>query len=150
MNTITATAAMVEARMPARIESGLAHCDLGQVPVNSNGFIGNAQIMLRPEQLQLSGAVLGTQGCPAVVTERDNRKVSQDARAVASMTLAFAHLGRARTRRAMRYRQLGQCRFARNRLALLPLAALDLLQHMLFDALKRRDRRRLGGLSNSG
>jgi iron(III) transport system ATP-binding protein len=41
------------------------------VPVNSNGFIGNAQIMLRPEQLQLSGAVLGTQGCPAVVTERD-------------------------------------------------------------------------------
>jgi iron(III) transport system ATP-binding protein len=27
--------------------------------------------MLRPEQLQLSGAVLGTQGCPAVVTERD-------------------------------------------------------------------------------
>ena len=45
---------------------------------------------------------------------------------------------------------LGQRRFARNCLALLPLAALDLLQHMLFDALERRDRRRLGGLSDGG
>ncbi|MBK5534562.1 ABC transporter ATP-binding protein [Pseudomonas sp. TH08] len=57
--------------MPAHIESGVAHCDLGPVPVNSNGFIGDAQIMLRPEQLQVSDAVIGTQGCHAVVTERD-------------------------------------------------------------------------------
>jgi iron(III) transport system ATP-binding protein len=57
--------------MPARIESGLAHCDLGPVPVDSNGFIGDAQIMLRPEQLQVGGAVIGNQGCHAVVTERD-------------------------------------------------------------------------------
>ena len=57
--------------MPARIESGWAHCDLGAVPVNSNGSIGTAQIMLRPEQLQISGAVAGGEGCDAVVTERD-------------------------------------------------------------------------------
>ena len=57
--------------MPARIESGWAHCDLGPVPVNSNGFIGNAQIMLRPEQLQVADGVNDAQACNAVVTERD-------------------------------------------------------------------------------
>ncbi|POA50108.1 ABC transporter ATP-binding protein [Pseudomonas sp. MPR-ANC1] len=57
--------------MPARIESGWAHCDLGPVPVNSNGFIGNAQIMLRPEQLQVIDGVNDAQACNAVVTERD-------------------------------------------------------------------------------
>ncbi|WP_285415628.1 ABC transporter ATP-binding protein [Pseudomonas sp. efr-133-TYG-5] len=60
--------------MPARIESGWAHCDLGRVAVNSNGFCGSAQIMLRPEQLQLSDqpdSPDARQGCPAVVVERD-------------------------------------------------------------------------------
>ncbi|WP_085583021.1 MULTISPECIES: ABC transporter ATP-binding protein [unclassified Pseudomonas] len=56
--------------MPARIEAGWADCDLGRVPVNSNGFCGDAQIMLRPEQLLLSDTV-DAQGCNAVVTERD-------------------------------------------------------------------------------
>ncbi|WP_339465073.1 MULTISPECIES: ABC transporter ATP-binding protein [unclassified Pseudomonas] len=57
--------------MPARIEFGWAHCELGAVPVNSDGFIGHAQIMLRPEQLQLSDAMTSTKGCHAVVTERE-------------------------------------------------------------------------------
>lgn len=57
--------------MPAQIESGWAHCDLGRVAVNSNGFIGAAQIMLRPEQLQLSDTPADPDGCPAVVTDRD-------------------------------------------------------------------------------
>ncbi|UQS16262.1 ABC transporter ATP-binding protein [Pseudomonas sp. HS6] len=57
--------------MPAQIEAGWAHCDLGRVAVNSNGFSGPAQIMLRPEQLQLSDAPADPQGCNAVVTERD-------------------------------------------------------------------------------
>ena len=57
--------------MPARIESGWAHCDLGRVAVNTNGFAGSAQIMLRPEQLQITDAPADTQGCHAVVTERD-------------------------------------------------------------------------------
>lgn len=57
--------------MPARIDSGWAECDLGSVPVNSNGFKGQAQIMLRPEQLQVSDASTEGRGCHAVVTERD-------------------------------------------------------------------------------
>ncbi|MDP9708938.1 UNVERIFIED_ORG: iron(III) transport system ATP-binding protein [Pseudomonas fluorescens] len=57
--------------MPARIEAGWAHCDLGRVMVNSNGFSGAAQIMLRPEQLQLSDIPADLQGCHAVVTDRD-------------------------------------------------------------------------------
>ncbi|MCX4216576.1 MULTISPECIES: ABC transporter ATP-binding protein [unclassified Pseudomonas] len=57
--------------MPARIEAGWAHCDLGRVAVNTNGFSGAAQIMLRPEQLQLSDIPPDPDGCHAVVTDRD-------------------------------------------------------------------------------
>ena len=57
--------------LPARIEAGWAHCDLGQVPVNSNGFTGAAHIMLRPEQLQIAEVASDRQGCHATVTERD-------------------------------------------------------------------------------
>jgi iron(III) transport system ATP-binding protein len=57
--------------MPAQIEAGWAACDLGSIPVNSNGFNGLAQIMLRPEQLQVADASTDGQGCHAVVTERD-------------------------------------------------------------------------------
>ncbi|MGE1172997.1 ABC transporter ATP-binding protein [Pseudomonas sp. BW7P1] len=57
--------------MPARIEAGWAHCDLGRVAVNTNGFAGPAHIMLRPEQLLLSDHPENPQGCNAVVTERD-------------------------------------------------------------------------------
>ena len=57
--------------MPAQIEAGWAHCDLGRVAVNSNGFAGPAQIMLRPEQLLLSDHPADPEGCNAVVTERD-------------------------------------------------------------------------------
>ncbi|MBT9263860.1 ABC transporter ATP-binding protein [Pseudomonas sp. MG-9] len=57
--------------LPARIEAGWAHCDLGQVAVNSNGFSGAAQIMLRPEQLQIAEVPTDSPGCHATVTERD-------------------------------------------------------------------------------
>lgn len=60
--------------MPARIEAGWAHCDLGRIPVNNHRNNRCAQIMLRPEQLQLIGIVsndVEVAGCRAVVTERD-------------------------------------------------------------------------------
>ncbi|KOY02397.1 ABC transporter ATP-binding protein [Pseudomonas nunensis] len=57
--------------MPARIEAGWAHCDLGRIPVNDQGRNGSAQIMLRPEQLQIGDSVADAHGCPGVVTERD-------------------------------------------------------------------------------
>ncbi|WP_448646604.1 ABC transporter ATP-binding protein [Pseudomonas mohnii] len=60
--------------MPARIEAGWAHCDLGRIPVNNHRNNNSAQIMLRPEQLQLASVVPNTTevaGCNAVVTERD-------------------------------------------------------------------------------
>ncbi|MVV49876.1 ABC transporter ATP-binding protein [Pseudomonas sp. PB120] len=60
--------------MPARIEAGWAHCDLGRIPVNNHRNNASAQIMLRPEQLQLVSTVpgpAGPPGCRAVVTERD-------------------------------------------------------------------------------
>jgi iron(III) transport system ATP-binding protein len=60
--------------MPARIEAGWAHCDLGRIPVNNHRNNSAAQIMLRPEQLQLASVLPsdpdGT-GCRAVVTDRD-------------------------------------------------------------------------------
>jgi iron(III) transport system ATP-binding protein len=60
--------------MPARIEAGWAHCDLGRIPVNNHRNNSSAQIMLRPEQLQLVSVLPGdsdTSGCRAMVTERD-------------------------------------------------------------------------------
>ncbi|MBM6442097.1 MULTISPECIES: ABC transporter ATP-binding protein [Pseudomonas] len=60
--------------MPARIEAGWAHCDLGRIPVNNHRNNNSAQIMLRPEQLQLASIAPNTTevaGCNAVVTERD-------------------------------------------------------------------------------
>lgn len=60
--------------MPARIEAGWAHCDLGRIPVNNHRNNRCAQIMLRPEQLQLVGIVpssVEAGGCRAVVTDRD-------------------------------------------------------------------------------
>ncbi|AIG02384.1 MULTISPECIES: ABC transporter ATP-binding protein [Pseudomonas] len=60
--------------MPARIEAGWAHCDLGRIPVNNHRNTQSAQIMLRPEQLHLVSIQPGPSeevGCRAVVTERD-------------------------------------------------------------------------------
>jgi iron(III) transport system ATP-binding protein len=60
--------------MPARIEAGWAHCDLGRIPVNNHRNNNSAQIMLRPEQLQLASIHPGDPeagGCRAVVTDRD-------------------------------------------------------------------------------
>jgi len=60
--------------MPARIEAGWAHCDLGRIPVNNHRNNSAAQIMLRPEQLQLVSAQPSPSeaaGCLAVVTDRD-------------------------------------------------------------------------------
>ena len=55
--------------MPARVEAGWAHCDLGRVAVDSKLDHEATRIMLRPEQLQLSTSDLT--GCPGVVTERE-------------------------------------------------------------------------------
>ena len=60
--------------IPARLESGWAQCELGQIPVRDRARAGNAQIMLRPEQLQLRDPVThvnGLDGCLATVTESD-------------------------------------------------------------------------------
>jgi len=60
--------------MPARIEAGWAHCDLGRIAVNNHRNNSAAQIMLRPEQLQLASIQPHTaevMGCRAVVTDRD-------------------------------------------------------------------------------
>lgn len=60
--------------IPARIEAGWAHCELGRIPVNNHRNNRSAQIMLRPEQLQVVGVVangLEVAGCRAVVTDRD-------------------------------------------------------------------------------
>jgi iron(III) transport system ATP-binding protein len=60
--------------MPARIEAGWAHCDLGRIPVNNHRNNNSAQIMLRPEQLQLISiqpSPAEGPGCRAVVTDRD-------------------------------------------------------------------------------
>lgn len=60
--------------IPARLESGWAKCELGQIPVRDRARTGNAQIMLRPEQLQLCDPVThgnGLDGCLATVTESD-------------------------------------------------------------------------------
>jgi len=60
--------------MPARIEAGWAHCDLGRIPVNNHRNNHSAQIMLRPEQLQLASVLpgaTGVTGCRARVIDRD-------------------------------------------------------------------------------
>lgn len=57
--------------MPARLEAGWAHCDLGRITVNSQGARDAVKIMLRPEQLQASITSTGSTGCQGVVTERD-------------------------------------------------------------------------------
>ncbi|WP_419710390.1 ABC transporter ATP-binding protein [Pseudomonas sp. NFX224] len=60
--------------MPARIEAGWAHCDLGRIPVNNHRNNTAAQIMLRPEQLQVASVLPNSTevaGCRAVVTDRD-------------------------------------------------------------------------------
>lgn len=60
--------------MSAKIEAGWAHCDLGRIPVNNHRNNHSAQIMLRPEQLQLVSiqpSPTEMAGCRAVVTERD-------------------------------------------------------------------------------
>jgi len=60
--------------VPARLESGWANCELGQIPILDCTRTGNVQIMLRPEQLQLRDTVThekGSDGCLATVTESD-------------------------------------------------------------------------------
>ena len=57
--------------IPARIENGWAECDLGRIAVNHQGRSKTAQIMLRPEQLQVSPASPDGTGCRGVITERD-------------------------------------------------------------------------------
>jgi iron(III) transport system ATP-binding protein len=60
--------------MPASIEDGWATCDLGRIRVSGGSQSGAAQIMLRPEQLQLSRQVPCQEqmdGCLGVVTESD-------------------------------------------------------------------------------
>lgn len=56
---------------PATVESGWATCELGRVPVANAGFKGAAQIMLRPEQIELSICEQSTLGCLGIVTDSD-------------------------------------------------------------------------------
>ena len=64
--------------MPAHLTDGWADCALGRVAVNDSLRVGHAQIMLRPEQLQVVEvpAALATQGqdpaaCYGAVTDTD-------------------------------------------------------------------------------
>ncbi|NWA02562.1 ABC transporter ATP-binding protein [Pseudomonas gingeri] len=60
--------------LPARVENGWAYCDLGRIAVNDEGNHGAAQIMLRPEQLQLSAPgpdQVEGDACAAVVSDCD-------------------------------------------------------------------------------
>lgn len=60
--------------LPARLENGWADCELGRIPVDDSSRSGAAQIMLRPEQLQLveiAAADIDAQGCFGIVTEMD-------------------------------------------------------------------------------
>ncbi|WP_016933506.1 ABC transporter ATP-binding protein [Rhodococcus sp. R1101] len=40
--------------LPARIDGGTARCALGEIPVSANGVHGRAQVMVRPEQIELT------------------------------------------------------------------------------------------------
>ncbi|XSS60471.1 ABC transporter ATP-binding protein [Pseudomonas sp. B11] len=60
--------------LPAHLDNGLAHCDLGVLPVRDSAARGQATIMLRPEQLQLAPEAPGSgvaSGCVAVVKDCD-------------------------------------------------------------------------------
>lgn len=60
--------------LPAHVQSGWAECELGRIPVRDASHQGDAKIMLRPEQLQLTDAIAATElqaGCLGIVTERD-------------------------------------------------------------------------------
>ena len=58
--------------IPAWVEGGVATCELGRIHVHNTGHSGAAQIMLRPEQLQLSSQLQErVDGCLGVVTECD-------------------------------------------------------------------------------
>ncbi|MEO7108431.1 MAG: ABC transporter ATP-binding protein [Rhodoferax sp.] len=39
--------------LQADVQSGLAHCELGKIPVNETKLFGNQQLLLRPEQLSI-------------------------------------------------------------------------------------------------
>lgn len=64
--------------LPAQLADGWADCALGRIAVNDSGRQGAAQIMLRPEQLQVAevpaeAAAQGSQGeaCYGAVTDTD-------------------------------------------------------------------------------
>lgn len=64
--------------LPAQLAGGWADCALGRIAVNDSGRQGPAQIMLRPEQLQVAevpaeAAAQGSQGeaCYGAVTDTD-------------------------------------------------------------------------------
>ena len=60
--------------IPAVVEAGWATCELGRIPVGDNTHHGATQIMLRPEQIQLSSQLPSQErpdGCLGIVTESD-------------------------------------------------------------------------------
>ncbi|SEN23521.1 iron(III) transport system ATP-binding protein [Pseudomonas sp. ok272] len=60
--------------MPAQVDGGWATCDLGRIPVNNPDHRGAADIMLRPEQLQVVPDTRDSRhvnGCLGVITDRD-------------------------------------------------------------------------------
>jgi len=50
--------------LTARISGGLADCALGRIAVDDSSFKGDADILLRPEQILLATAVAGGTGSP--------------------------------------------------------------------------------------
>jgi iron(III) transport system ATP-binding protein len=57
--------------LPATVEGGWADCELGRISVVNGGTGGAAQIMLRPEQIELTACHEGSGGCLGVVTDSD-------------------------------------------------------------------------------
>ncbi|MDB5812475.1 MAG: transporter ATP-binding protein [Betaproteobacteria bacterium] len=60
--------------LPAQLENGWADCALGRIPADDDGRNGAAQIMLRPEQLQLSAIApsgADAKGCTGTITDMD-------------------------------------------------------------------------------
>ncbi|MDB6141524.1 MAG: Ferric iron transporter, ATP-binding protein [Pseudomonas sp.] len=57
--------------IPATVDGGWADCELGRIAVANSGIRGAAQIMLRPEQIELTAAHEQSGGCLGAVTDSD-------------------------------------------------------------------------------
>ncbi|WP_397450959.1 ABC transporter ATP-binding protein [Pseudomonas sp. NA-150] len=57
--------------IPGTVDNGWAVCELGRISVGDSTHQGAAQILLRPEQIQLTPADAQSAGCLGVVTDSD-------------------------------------------------------------------------------